>query len=120
MNKPQTMFIKIVKSVLPLLGAGLFATGCQTYNHQNHVIAYWEQGNLPAAEADRIFAEAEYARAGQLIGSGAGTALCALGGVASTCIGIPATPSEPIAFAASFAPPYDALNSVRPVASTDK
>ncbi len=28
---------------------------------------------LPAAEADRIFAEAEFARAGQLIGSGAGT-----------------------------------------------
>jgi membrane fusion protein (multidrug efflux system) len=28
---------------------------------------------LPAAEAERIFAEAEYGRAGQLIGSGAGT-----------------------------------------------
>jgi membrane fusion protein (multidrug efflux system) len=31
------------------------------------------RASLPAAEADRIFAEAEYGRAGQLIGSGAGT-----------------------------------------------
>ena len=48
------MFSKLLKSVLPLLGAGLFATGCQTYNHQNHVIAYWQQGNVPAAEAEAI------------------------------------------------------------------
>jgi membrane fusion protein (multidrug efflux system) len=31
------------------------------------------RASLPAAEADRVFAEAEYGRAGQLIGSGAGT-----------------------------------------------
>ena len=31
------------------------------------------RASLPAAEADRTFAEAEYGRAGQLIGSGAGT-----------------------------------------------
>ena len=32
--------------------AGLLATGCTTYQHQNQVIQYWKQGNVPAAAAE--------------------------------------------------------------------
>ena len=38
--------------VQPLLLAavvGLLATGCQTYQQQNHVIQYWHQGNMTNA-----------------------------------------------------------------------
>lgn len=43
----------------PLLSAaviGLLATGCRTYEQQNRVIQYWQQGSLPnaAAEATRM------------------------------------------------------------------
>jgi hypothetical protein len=44
---------------LPLLFAalaGLLATGCKTYDQQNQVVRYWQQGNLPKAvsEADKM------------------------------------------------------------------
>jgi len=50
-------FLHIVRkrSVQPLLFAvviGLLATGCRTYEQQNHVIQYWHQGNLTNAVAE--------------------------------------------------------------------
>ena len=41
--------IKIVRCALPLVAAALFATGCQTYQQQNKVIVYWNQGDLTNA-----------------------------------------------------------------------
>ena len=41
--------IKIVRRALPLVAAALFATGCQTYQQQNKVIVYWNQGDLTNA-----------------------------------------------------------------------
>ena len=31
---------------------GVLATGCQTYRSENHIIQYWQQGNLPKAVAE--------------------------------------------------------------------
>jgi hypothetical protein len=44
--------IALKKCLSPLLFAavlGLLATGCQTYQEQNHVIQYWHQGNMTNA-----------------------------------------------------------------------
>src|SRR5439155_5325178 len=47
-NKVRLPFFAIILGVL--------ATGCQTYQQQNHVIQYWRQGNLTNAvvEATRM------------------------------------------------------------------
>ena len=39
----------ILRLLLPLAGAGLLSTGCQTYEQQNRVIGYWHQGDLTNA-----------------------------------------------------------------------
>src|SRR5271154_1144855 len=41
-----------VQSLFLAAAAGLLATGCKTYQEQNHVIQYWHQGNLPKAVAE--------------------------------------------------------------------
>jgi uncharacterized protein len=38
-----------VQSLLLAAAIGLLATGCKTYQEQNHVIQYWQQGNLTNA-----------------------------------------------------------------------
>jgi hypothetical protein len=45
-----------VQSLLLAAVVGLFATGCQTYREQNHVIQYWQRGDLTNAvvEAARM------------------------------------------------------------------
>jgi hypothetical protein len=45
-----------VQSLLLAALAGILATGCKTYQEQNHVIQYWRQGNLTNAvvEATRM------------------------------------------------------------------
>ena len=40
---------KTIRFVLPIAGAGLLSTGCQTYEQQNKVIGYWHQGDLTNA-----------------------------------------------------------------------
>lgn len=40
---------KIARYALPLTTAALLATGCQTYQQQNKVIVYWNQGDLTNA-----------------------------------------------------------------------
>jgi hypothetical protein len=51
-----TLTRAVQKSCLrPLLSAaviGLLATGCRTYEQQNRVIQYWQQGSLPSAAAE--------------------------------------------------------------------
>ncbi len=42
-------FKPCVQSLLLAVVAGLLATGCKTYQEQNHVIRYWQQGNLTKA-----------------------------------------------------------------------
>jgi uncharacterized protein len=42
-------FKPCVQSLLLAVVAGLLATGCKTYQEQNHVIRYWQQGNLAKA-----------------------------------------------------------------------
>lgn len=51
-NEGKLAFKKIVQFIIPVLGAGLLTTGCQTYKDQNKVIAYWHQGNLTNAVAE--------------------------------------------------------------------
>jgi hypothetical protein len=53
----MTPFMRVVRKqgIQPLLFAaviGLLATGCQTYEQQNRVIQYWQQGNLTNAVAE--------------------------------------------------------------------
>jgi len=40
---------KVFCAVLPLVGAGLLSTGCQTYKDQNKIIVFWHQGDLTNA-----------------------------------------------------------------------
>jgi hypothetical protein len=40
---------KVFCVVLPLVGAGLLSTGCQTYKDQNNIITFWHQGDLTNA-----------------------------------------------------------------------
>ncbi len=40
---------KFVRFILPVISAGLLSAGCQTYQQQNKVIAYWHQGDLTNA-----------------------------------------------------------------------
>lgn len=39
----------IIQFVLPIAGAGLLSTGCQTYQQQNKIIGFWHQGDLTNA-----------------------------------------------------------------------
>jgi uncharacterized protein len=45
-------FKPCVQSLLLATVAGLLATGCKTYQEQNHVIRYWQQGNLDNAAVE--------------------------------------------------------------------
>ena len=45
---------KLFCMVLPLVGAGLLGTGCQTYKDQNKVITFWRQGDLTNAYISAI------------------------------------------------------------------
>ena len=47
--KNLTAVKNILRLLLPLAGAGLLSTGCQTYEQQNRVIGYWHQGDLTNA-----------------------------------------------------------------------
>ena len=50
MNKTANRIVKkVFYALLPLVGAGLLSTGCQTYKDQNKVIGYWHQGDLTNA-----------------------------------------------------------------------
>jgi hypothetical protein len=40
---------KIIQLVVPIAGAALLTTGCQTYQQQNKVVVFWNQGNLTNA-----------------------------------------------------------------------
>jgi hypothetical protein len=53
--KNLTAVKNVLRLLLPLAGAGLLSTGCQTYQQQNKVIGYWHQGDLTNAfvEASR-------------------------------------------------------------------
>ncbi len=45
----QPSFKKLVWLLLPVLGAAMFTTGCQTYEQKNKVISYWRRGDIPGA-----------------------------------------------------------------------
>lgn len=47
----KSIFKNLVRFVVPVMGAGLLGTGCQTYQQQNKVIAYWHQGDVTNAIA---------------------------------------------------------------------
>ncbi len=47
--KNFTAVKNFLRVLLPLAGAGLLSTGCQTYEQQNKVIGYWRQGDLTNA-----------------------------------------------------------------------
>jgi uncharacterized protein len=40
------------RSLLPVAVTAVLATGCQTYQQQNKVVRYWQQGDLPQAAAE--------------------------------------------------------------------
>lgn len=46
------------RSLLLMLATALLATGCQTYQQQNKVVRYWQQGDLPKA-ADEATTKAD-------------------------------------------------------------
>ncbi len=48
----KSIFKRLIRLVLPVAGAGLLGTGCQTYQQQNKVIVYWHQGDLTNAVAE--------------------------------------------------------------------
>ena len=60
--KNSTAVKNILRLLLPLAGAGLLSTGCQTYQQQNKVIGYWHQGDLTnafVAASEKVQANAD-------------------------------------------------------------
>lgn len=45
---------KSIHLLLLIASVGLLATGCTTYQQQNHAIEYWRQGNIPQAAAEAV------------------------------------------------------------------
>jgi len=43
---------KLLSSLALAAVAGLLATGCKTYQQQNHIMSHWQEGNLPGAVAE--------------------------------------------------------------------
>ncbi len=48
-NTGKVVVKKIIQLVVPIAGAALLTTGCQTYQQQNKVVVFWNQGNLTNA-----------------------------------------------------------------------